>query len=112
MPTRSSVLQRYAWLAVLAAALEVTTFPARGALRQGSGQALRQSSGQADKRIVLLAGRPSHAPGDHEFRAGSLLLKKALTGFPLPAARATIPSRRVVHYTRHSFLSCFRLHYA
>jgi type 1 glutamine amidotransferase len=36
----------------------------------------------ADKRIVLIAGRPSHPPGMHEFRAGSLLLQKALTGFP------------------------------
>jgi type 1 glutamine amidotransferase len=35
---------------------------------------------QAPKRIVLLAGRPSHAKGEHEFRAGSLLLQKALAG--------------------------------
>jgi hypothetical protein len=32
----------------------------------------------ADKKIVLIAGKPSHGPGDHEFRAGSLLLKKCL----------------------------------
>lgn len=32
----------------------------------------------ADKTILLIAGRPSHGPGDHEFRAGSLLLKKCL----------------------------------
>ena len=30
------------------------------------------------KRIVFLAGRPSHKSGDHEFRAGCLLLAKAL----------------------------------
>jgi type 1 glutamine amidotransferase len=30
------------------------------------------------KRIVLVAGTPSHAPGDHEFNAGSLLLKTCL----------------------------------
>jgi hypothetical protein len=36
----------------------------------------------ADKRIVLIAGRPSHPPGMHEFRAGCLLLQKAFTGFP------------------------------
>lgn len=36
----------------------------------------------ADKRIVLLAGKPSHPPGMHEFRAGSLLLQKALSGVP------------------------------
>ena len=36
----------------------------------------------ADKRIVLIAGRPSHPPGMHEFRAGCLLFQKALAGFP------------------------------
>jgi hypothetical protein len=36
----------------------------------------------ADKRIVLIAGRPSHPAGMHEFRAGCLLLQKAFTGFP------------------------------
>jgi hypothetical protein len=66
MQTRSILLRRCAWLAALAAAFVVTTFPVRG----------------ADKRIVLLAGKPSHGPGMHEFRAGSMLLQKALTGFP------------------------------
>ena len=36
----------------------------------------------ANKRIVLIAGRPSHPPGMHEFRAGCLLFKKALDGVP------------------------------
>lgn len=36
----------------------------------------------ADKRIVLIAGKPSHPPGMHEFRAGCLLLQKALSGVP------------------------------
>ncbi len=36
----------------------------------------------ADKKIVIIAGRPSHPPGMHEFRAGSLLLKKCLDGVP------------------------------
>jgi hypothetical protein len=31
-----------------------------------------------DKRIVIIAGRPSHPPGMHEFRAGCLLFQKAL----------------------------------
>jgi len=35
-----------------------------------------------DKRILLIAGRPSHGPGDHEFRAGCLLLQKCLQGYP------------------------------
>ena len=29
----------------------------------------------ADKKIVLIAGRPSHPPGMHEFRVGCLLLQ-------------------------------------
>jgi len=36
----------------------------------------------ADKKIVLVAGQPSHGPGAHEFRAGCLLLKKCLDGVP------------------------------
>ncbi|MCX7871885.1 MAG: ThuA domain-containing protein [Verrucomicrobiae bacterium] len=36
----------------------------------------------ADKKVVLIAGRPSHGPGDHEHRAGCLLLQKCLSGVP------------------------------
>jgi len=36
----------------------------------------------ADKRIILIAGRPSHPPGMHEFRAGCLLFQKALASVP------------------------------
>lgn len=36
----------------------------------------------ADKKIVFIAGRPSHGPGDHEHRAGCLLLQKCLSGVP------------------------------
>lgn len=32
----------------------------------------------ADKKIVLVAGNPSHGPGEHEHRAGCLLLAKCL----------------------------------
>jgi type 1 glutamine amidotransferase len=32
----------------------------------------------ADKKIVLVAGSRSHGPGDHEFRAGCLLLQQCL----------------------------------
>ncbi len=34
----------------------------------------------ADKKIILVAGKPSHGPGDHEFRAGCFLLQKSLSG--------------------------------
>ena len=30
------------------------------------------------KKVVMVAGTPSHGPGEHEFNAGSLLLKKCL----------------------------------
>jgi type 1 glutamine amidotransferase len=32
----------------------------------------------ADKKVVLIAGKPSHGPGAHEHNAGVLLLKKCL----------------------------------
>ena len=35
-----------------------------------------------EKKIVFIAGHPSHGPGDHEHRAGCLLLQKCLAGFP------------------------------
>jgi len=34
------------------------------------------------KKIVFIAGRPSHGPLQHEHRAGCLLLQKCLTDFP------------------------------
>ncbi len=40
------------------------------------------ASQAADKKIVLIAGRPSHGPGDHEHRAGCLLLSKCLAAVP------------------------------
>jgi len=36
----------------------------------------------ADKKLVLIAGKQSHGPGDHEFRAGCLLLQKCLASVP------------------------------
>lgn len=36
----------------------------------------------ADKKIVLVAGSRSHGPGDHEFRAGCLLLQQCLAKVP------------------------------
>ena len=62
----ASLLHRAAFAAVIVSAAVAATLPVRG----------------ADKRIVLIAGRPSHPPGMHEFRAGSLLLQKALSGVP------------------------------
>jgi type 1 glutamine amidotransferase len=36
----------------------------------------------ADKKIILIAGQPSHGPGEHEHRAGLLLFQKCLADFP------------------------------
>jgi hypothetical protein len=40
------------------------------------------TAGAADHKLVMIAGRPSHPPGMHEFRAGSLLLQKRLQEVP------------------------------
>src|SRR5258707_14561005 len=63
MPTAFTDLRRFALLFV-AIAVIAATLTVKG----------------ADKRIVLIAGKPSHPPGMHEFRAGSMLLQKALSG--------------------------------
>lgn len=36
----------------------------------------------ADRKIVIIAGKPSHPPLMHEYRAGALLFAKCLAGFP------------------------------
>jgi len=47
------------------------------------------NAGAADvKKIVLIAGQPSHGPGEHEFRAGVLLLKAGLD--KVPGVEATV----------------------
>jgi trehalose utilization protein len=61
-----SFVRRAIGLAAVAVAVALMSMPVR----------------TADKRIVLIAGRPSHPPGMHEFRAGCLLFQKALAGFP------------------------------
>jgi type 1 glutamine amidotransferase len=43
---------------------------------------LALSASAADKKIVLVAGSRSHGPGEHEFRAGCLLLQKCLQNVP------------------------------
>ena len=40
--------------------------------------ALTFAAAPESKKLVIVAGKQSHGPGDHEFRAGSLLLKKCL----------------------------------
>ena len=62
----ASFFRRSIWAAAVLACGVIASLPVRG----------------ADKRIVLIAGRPSHPPGMHEFRAGSLLMQKALGSVP------------------------------
>ena len=45
-----------------------------------AGAALESSA--ADKKIVLIAGNPSHGYMEHEYRAGSLLLQRCLASVP------------------------------
>lgn len=66
MPHLSFSLRRSAWAAMGVALLALYPHHING----------------ANKRVVLIAGRASHGPGEHEFRAGSLLLQKALAGVP------------------------------
>lgn len=57
----------------LLAATAVTAFPA--AFVPGFAR-----EDEKRKKLVLIAGTPSHGPGDHEFNAGVLLLDKCLKG--------------------------------
>jgi hypothetical protein len=73
-PTRS--LSRRAFLGASAAAVSALTVP-------------EVSAADVKKKLVMLAGKPSHGPMEHEFKAGTLLLKKCLAG---------VPGLEVVHY--------------
>ncbi len=64
----TTILSRLRWLTAAAAAL----------LLLSAGHTVHG----ANKRIVLIAGKPSHPPGMHEFRAGTMLMQKALGGVP------------------------------
>ena len=52
--------------------------PLRGLSRIFLSCALLASQGFAANKVVFLAGGKSHGPGEHEFRAGCMLLAKAL----------------------------------
>jgi len=44
----------------------------------GAALCATSAFGADKKSVVMIAGRPSHGPGEHEFNAGTLLLKKCL----------------------------------
>ncbi|HXG46704.1 MAG TPA: ThuA domain-containing protein, partial [Methylomirabilota bacterium] len=52
------------------------------ALRAAAGAADRPLAGMEGKKIVLIAGKVSHGAGEHEFRAGCLLLRDCLERLP------------------------------
>ncbi|RYD45099.1 MAG: hypothetical protein EOP85_09110, partial [Verrucomicrobiaceae bacterium] len=54
-------------------------------------RAQTKSSTPAKKKIVFVAGNPSHAPGEHEHRAGCMLLAEHLnkSGLPVEAVVTT-----------------------
>ena len=52
----------------------------RSLLTLGFALAVAFDASAADKKIIFIAGRPSHGPLSHEHRAGSLLLAKSLNG--------------------------------
>ena len=70
-------LSRRSFLGASAAALGTMTLP-------------KAFADAPSKKLVLLAGKPSHGPMEHEFNAGILLLKKCLL---------KVPGLDVVHYT-------------
>ncbi len=60
-------------------------------LTGGGDRAQAQEKAPAKKKIVFVAGKPSHKPGEHEHRAGSMLLAKELneSGLPIEAVVVT-----------------------
>jgi len=48
--------------------------------------------GGDSKDVVFIAGPPSHGPGEHEHRAGCLLLKSCLDQLQLPGVTSTVYS--------------------
>ena len=53
---------------------------AAGVVLTGPGVIPAPAADEKPKKLVLIAGTPSHGPGDHEFNAGVLLLDKCLKG--------------------------------
>ena len=59
--------------------MKPTTFATLLALAISSASAATPDGRQ---KLVLIAGKPSHPPGMHEFRAGTMLLEKCLKAVP------------------------------
>ena len=72
MPSPASSFRPRPWLLLTA----VTALFLFGACARDTPAAAQPDT----TRIALIAGRPSHPPGMHEFRAGALLMQKGLAG--------------------------------
>ena len=70
-------------------ALSRRTFLSASAAAVGVMAAPSLLAATPNRKLVMLAGRPSHGPMEHEFKAGVLLLKKCL---------AAVPGLQVAHY--------------
>jgi hypothetical protein len=46
----------------------------------GMAAALATGAEEKPKKLILIAGKPSHGPGLHEFNAGCMLFQKCLSG--------------------------------
>lgn len=53
-----------------------------GLLASGLALATHAATPDGKHKLVLIAGKPSHPPGMHEFRAGTMLLEKCLKNVP------------------------------
>ena len=58
-----------------------------------------ESTAAEPKKIVLVAGSVSHGKGEHEFRAGCLLLKDCLDAVPGVTAVVVTNGWPVMHFT-------------
>ena len=58
----------------------LATTAAAAVTSPGLHPGLATAADDKPKKLVLIAGTPSHGPGDHEFNAGVLLLDKCLKG--------------------------------
>lgn len=65
----------FAALALAGACAPAQSYPADSATSATAASA-------QPRRLVMIAGRPSHAPGQHEHNAGVALLKRCLDGVP------------------------------
>jgi type 1 glutamine amidotransferase len=84
---RRTVLNALLWIAKVdvppgGVASKITEADLMANLDPKQGRRPGASTAPRPKKVLLLAGKPSHGPGDHEFRAGSLLLKKCLDRVP------------------------------